>query len=269
MLRNRAAYAFFDNRLSPVQGLINSYREKWRLPPHLYANDSYSTLAQICHQPAEFEFPREELPKHFHFVGPYQGDVGRVPAQFPYERLTGQPLIYASMGTLQNRLSWVFGNIAEACAELDHQLVISLGDNASTGFTSRLPGSPLVVGYAPQLELLQRASLTITHAGMNTTLESLRAGVPMVAIPVTNDQPGVASRIARCGVGEFLPVIRLAPSSLKHAVKKVLRSDSYKRNALRLQEAISSSGGVKLAGDIIEQAISTGKPVLADSAFGR
>jgi len=48
----------------------------------------------------------------------------------------------------------------------------------------RLPGSPLVV-YAPQLELLAKARLTITHAGLNTVLDSLSNGVPLVAIPIT------------------------------------------------------------------------------------
>ncbi|WLT39734.1 hypothetical protein NON20_10065 [Synechocystis sp. B12] len=68
-----------------------------------------------------------------------------------------------------------------------------------------LPGNPLVVNYAPQLELLQRTALTITHAGLNTTLECLNNAVPMVAIPIANDQPGVAARIAWAGVGNLFP----------------------------------------------------------------
>jgi zeaxanthin glucosyltransferase len=42
----------------------------------------------------------------------------------------------------------------------------------------------------------------------------------------------------------------------------VLTGDSYKKNALRLQAAIQKAGGAKRAIDIIEQAVSTGKPVL-------
>jgi MGT family glycosyltransferase len=127
----------------------------------------------------------------------------------------------------------------------------------------KLPGNPLVVEYAPQLELLQKTSLTITHAGMNTTLECLNNGVPMVAIPVANDQPGVAARIAWAGAGEAVPLKKLNVSKLRVAVEKVLTESSYKQNALRLQEAIKRAGGVQRAADIIEQAVSTGKPVLA------
>lgn len=139
--------------------------------------------------------------------------------------------------------------------------MISLGGSASQEM-SGFPGEPLIVEYAPQLELLQLASLTITHAGLNTTLESLSNGVPMVAIPIANDQPGVAARIAWTGVGEFLPVSGLSVPKLRAAIKRVLTKDSYKQNALRLQQAIQTAGGVSRAADIIEQAISTGKPVM-------
>ncbi|RQH11362.1 glycosyl transferase family 1, partial [Okeania hirsuta] len=77
----------------------------------------------------------------------------------------------------------------------DAQLVMSLGGSATPESLPNLPGNSLVVKYAPQLELLQKATLTITHAGMNTTLECLNNAVPMVAIPIAFDQPGVAARV--------------------------------------------------------------------------
>jgi zeaxanthin glucosyltransferase len=262
ILRNRAAYSFFDRIAQPVQDVVNEYRRQWKLPLHSHPNQGYSQLAQITQQPAELEFPRQHLPQWFHFTGPYHSSTGRQIADFPFEKLTGQPLIYASMGTIQNRLLGTFYNIAEACVGLDAQLVISLGGSATPESLPNLPGSPLVVEYAPQLELLQKATLTITHCGMNTTLESLTNGVPMVAIPVTNDQPGIAARVAWAGAGEVLPLGKLSAKRLHKAVIKVLAENSYKNNALRLQEAISQAGGVNRAIDIVEQVISTGKPVL-------
>jgi UDP:flavonoid glycosyltransferase YjiC (YdhE family) len=56
---------------------------------------------------------------------------------------------------------------------------------------------------------------------------------------------------------------KLNVSKLRVAVETVLTESSYKQNALRLQEAIKRAGGVQRAADIIEQAVSTGKPVLA------
>src|SRR6476469_542605 len=262
-LRNQLSYQLLNLAVKPIREVIAEYRHQWKLPLYSHPNDGYSKLAQLSQQPAEFEFPRQNLPPHFHFTGPYHNPATRKPVPFPFEQLTGQPLIYASMGTVQNRLLDVFQTIASACEGLDAQLVISLGGGATPESFPQLPGNPIVVGYAPQLELLQKATLTITHAGMNTTLESLSNGVPMVAIPVANDQPGVAARIAYTGVGELVSLKELSVSKVRSAIVKVLTQESDKQRAIALQEAIGRSGGVKRAADIIEQAVLTGKPVLA------
>lgn len=263
ILRNRMGHAVLNLVAKNLINTINARRQQWNLPLHSSPNQRYSQLAQISQQPAEFEFPRQELPDCFHFTGSFNNPTSRESIAFPYERLTGKPLIYASMGTLQNRLLWIFEMIAEACAELDVQLVVALGGGASPDSLPELSGSTIVVGYAPQLELLQRAALTVTHAGLNTALESLSNGVPMVAIPITNDQPGVAARIAWTGTGEVVPLKKVTVEKLHQAIKRVLTEESYKQNALKLKESMEQGGGVTKAADIIEQVTASGNPVLA------
>jgi MGT family glycosyltransferase len=262
-LRNQTGYAILNRLSRPMRNLIDTYRNERNLPLYSSPNDAFSPLAQISQAPAEFEYPRQELPPWFHFTGTYHTAASRPSVSFPDDQLNGKPLIYASMGTLQNRLRWVFETIAAACEGLDAQLVISLGGSAKPESLPNLPGKPLVVEYAPQLALLRKAKLMITHAGMNTTMECVQQGVPMVAIPVTNDQPGVAARIAWNGAGEFVPLGRLNVLRLRRAIQQVLNQNSYQQQILRLQEATHRAGGVRRAADIVEQAISTGKPVLA------
>ncbi|MBD2093859.1 glycosyltransferase [Trichocoleus sp. FACHB-591] len=261
-LRNRFGHALLVQYWRMVHQPVNEYRQMWRLPLYRNPSDALSPLAQISHQPAEFEYPRQYLASYFHFTGPFHSTVSRETVSFPFEKLTGQPLIYSSMGTLRNRSHWVFEQIAAACVGLDAQLVIALGKGLVPEALGALPGDPIVVGYAPQLELLQRATLAITHAGLNTALESLQAGVPMVALPVTDDQPGVAARIKWTGAGEVVPKSRLTTARLRTAVQQVLTCETYKQNAVRLQQAIAQAGGVTRAADIVERAIATGKPVL-------
>ncbi|MEM9948537.1 MAG: glycosyltransferase [Cyanobacteria bacterium P01_D01_bin.36] len=261
-LRNKLGYTLFTRTVKPLTTVIDEQRQRWDLPVHLDPNERYSQLAQISQQPAELEFPRENLPPYFHFTGPFHSPVGREIPEFPFEALTGQPLIYASLGTVQNRLIEVFYKIAEACDGLDAQLVLSLGGSAKPEALPNLAGSPLVVGYAPQLDLLKKAALTITHGGMNTTLECLNNGVPMVVIPIANDQPGIAARVQWAGCGEAIPVKKVTVAKLRKAIQAVLTQEAYKQNAERLQLAIRRAGGTGRAVDIIEQAISTGQPVL-------
>jgi zeaxanthin glucosyltransferase len=158
------------------------------------------------------------------------------------------------MGTLQNRLGHVFQTIAEACASLPVQLVVSLGGGMRAEDLGPLPSDPIVVGYAPQLEILRGASAVITHAGLNTTLEALSEGVPLVAIPLGNDQPGVAARIAYRNAGLVVPLKRLSASRLREAVTAVLYQEKYRLAAQTLQSAIRQMDALETAADLIENA---------------
>src|SRR5262249_344705 len=90
------------------------------------------------------------------------------------------------------------------------------------------PSNVVVVRRAPQIELLKRAALCITHAGLNTALESLAEGVPMVAIPIGYDQPGVAARIAHHGVGEFVDIEDLTVERARGLIEQVLNNPGYR-----------------------------------------
>ena len=265
LIRNRIGQSLLRRIAKPIREVVKEYRQQWKLPLHSSPHETYSKLAIISQQPASFEFPRLKLPPHLHFTGSLSDTTARQSVDFPYEKLNGKPLIYASMGTLQNRLQYVFRYMAQACKGLDVQLLMSMGGALDPEALPKLPGEPLVVKYAPQLELLKKTTLTITHAGLNTTLESLSNGVPMVAIPVANDQPAVAARIAWTGAGQFIPLSGLNVPRLRAAIQRVLTQDSYKQNALKLQEDICRAGGVSRAADIVEKAVSTAKPILSQT----
>ena len=224
--RNACGHALLDWLARPIFHEINGHRVAHGLESLTGGiGGTGAQLAQIAQQPAFFEFPRSVPLEKFHYTGPWHHAGSHEEIPFPWEKLDGRPLIYASMGTLQNRQQFIFETIAAACAELDVQLVISLGsrDQDAAAVARGFAGQPVVVAIAPQLALLQRAALAITHAGLNTALESLSAGVPMVAIPITNDQPGVASRLAWLGAAEVVPPAKLTVPRLRAALQQVLR----------------------------------------------
>jgi zeaxanthin glucosyltransferase len=263
-IRNRLGNLFIEHLASTSRAAINRYRERWRLPALRNTNDFFSSLAQITQMPREFDFPGRKLPDCFHYAGPFIDSEGRKPIDFSWHRiLEDRPLIYASMGTLQNGVERVFQMIAEACTALDAQLVLSLG----TGLENLPPlvGNPIVVSYAPQLELLRRSALTITHGGLNTVLESLSVGVPLVVIPVTNDQPGVAARVEWTGTGKAIPVQHLTVRNLRRVVRRVLELSTYRNAAQYLQARIADGNGLERAADIVEKALG----LTADDNFSK
>jgi zeaxanthin glucosyltransferase len=215
-----------------------------------------SKLAVISQCPQRFDFPGVPRPPHFHYTGPFQEEEAREPVAFPWERLTDNPLIYASMGTLMNGSPQVFNVILEAVARLPEvQLVLSVGNSVGIENLQSVAPNAIVVERAPQLELLQHAQLCLTHAGLNTALEALAHGVPMVAVPVGFDQPGIASRIAHHGVGEFVGMDEtLTVERLTGLIRKVMGDPAYQQRANDLKQAIAATDGLNLAADIVERA---------------
>jgi zeaxanthin glucosyltransferase len=258
-LRNKAGYGVSDFLTRNLQATLNEYRKQWGLRLLRSPDDSFSSIAQIAQMPAEFDFPRRTLPPTFHYTGPWFDDMTESSSrsrEFPFERLDGRPILYASLGTLQSSNHKHFDTIAEACIGLDLQVVISVG--ASVGAKlPELPGNHLVVRYAPQLALLKRAALTITHAGMNTTMQALYFGSPVIAVPQAHDQPAIAARLKRTGAGMVFSPQQLTVSKLRSAIDSILAKNSpWQTQARRMRDVIEKSGGVERAADILEASMS-------------
>ncbi|NEQ43504.1 MAG: glycosyl transferase family 1 [Leptolyngbya sp. SIOISBB] len=267
-LRNQAGYRFLDYLTLSIQKLIRKQRQQWQLPAYRHWNDSGSTLAQLCQVPAVLDFPRKTLPPWFHYVGPLRSPSGIEPANAKAQNLAlkdleDKPLIYASLGTVQSQNWQIFRVIAEACLGMDRQLVIDLGNPDADPAQADFPGA-VVLSFAPHKHLIGRASLVITHGG-STVIDCFQAGVPVVVIPITNDQPGMAARVASTGAGNVVPLHRLDAPTLRTAIEAIASHAHYRDSAANLASAIHAAGGVRYAADIVEQVDATGAAVLASA----
>jgi UDP:flavonoid glycosyltransferase YjiC (YdhE family) len=257
-LRNDLGFRLLSRVAAPIFKVVNDQRRAWGLNPLKRSTDALSKLAQIAQLPEALEFDVPGKPAILHYTGPFVDAQQRPAVEFPWEHLDGRPLMYASLGTLQNGSESIFRTIAKACAGLNAQLVISLGGGLDPARLGVLAGDPIVVRYAPQLEILKRAALVITHAGLNTVLESLAEGVPLVALPLGNDQPGVAARVKAHGAGIVIPQQKLTVKKLRTAVRTVLEDGKYRAAAQWLKNAFRQVGGLNRAADVIEQALRIG-----------
>ena len=224
-------------------------------------------LAVISQTPKEFDFQGIPWPPQFHYAGPFHESEGLASIPFPWEKLNGKPLIYASLGSLVNGLDHVYKIILEAAEKLpETQVVLSIGTNIDPDRLEPIPLNTIMVRRAPQIELLKQAALCITHAGLNTTLESLAQGVPMVAIPIAFDQPGISARIAHHGVGELIDLDHLSVDNLLELIRKVLTDRRYAERAHYFKEVIATTRGLDTAADVIEEALQRGSSMVAVSA---
>ncbi len=256
-IRNAAGYAASDILLRPVASRLADYRRRWKLPALKGLESTFSKVAQISQQPASFDFPRKNLPACFLHAGPLRQPDRKT--SFPWHLLDGRPLVYASLGTLQNKNWQLFQVFAEACRTLDVQLVISHGRGLSPDQASSLDA--LVVDYAPQQELLAKASLTITHCGLNTVLDSLSYGVPILGIPVTFEQPAIAERIRWTGAGKAIPFAKATSGTVRSAVREILEGQHFRVSARKVADDIARSGGCNAAANHIESLLRARQPL--------
>jgi zeaxanthin glucosyltransferase len=256
LARNMEAIRRTRILLEPVTAVAQAYANRvglsvdWNNP-----HSTLSPLAWITQCPREFDFGRAPDFPQFHYAGPFHDGRGRMDFDFPWQELTGKPIVYASMGTLQNGLTDIFRSITQAAAGLKElQFVLAVGGQLDPKQLGDVSANVLAVNHAPQIEILKRSSLCITHAGLNTVLESLSSGVPMIALPITNDQPGVAARIANKKVGVVISPDQASPENFVTTIKRVLGDSTFWDNVRRVQKAIRSADGLSIAAGILETA---------------
>jgi zeaxanthin glucosyltransferase len=233
-----------------VQAEKAGIRANWEDPSSLFSDRPWVTQC-----PREFDFESSHWPQQFHHAGPFHDGKGRMEMPFPWDQLTGEPIVYVSMGTVQTGKADIFRIVAASVSKHKGlQLVLSIGNILNPEQIGRVSNNAIVVNNAPQLELLKKASVCISHAGLNTVLEALTQGVPQIAIPVTHDQPGVAARIADKKIGKTTSLDGLDASNLLKLLDEVLNNPIYRDNSRLIQKAIAKKNGLSLAADLLEQA---------------
>jgi len=258
-VRNRAGYQLWRFFMAPTLRAINRWRRARGMSALSHPDQFLSSRAQIIQGCAGFDFPRRLLP-WVHYGGCLA--CGGVPteAEFPWEKLDGRPIVYASLGTVASRRNrQVLERIAAACAEMPVQLVLSRGrwsdQQGRSGEDLKLLGEPLVVDYVPQVQLLDRTSVMVNHGGINSVMEALSAGVPQVVCPRENDQMGTAARAVRAGVALAHGFGDKSERKLRQTIERVLTDESFRDRASMLKDELAATGGAKESAMFIERSL--------------
>ncbi|EYC05229.1 hypothetical protein Y032_0083g1655 [Ancylostoma ceylanicum] len=87
--------------------------------------------------------------------------------------------------------------------------------------------------WVPQTDLLadKRLSLFITHGGMNSMLESMFHGKPMIVIPLFGDQQLNSKNVIRIGTGMLVDRNNLNKNTLTEAIQRTLGNKKIAREA--------------------------------------
>ncbi|MBL8154688.1 MAG: hypothetical protein JNM70_10940 [Anaerolineae bacterium] len=186
-----------------------------------------------------------------HFAG-WTPTVSAAKTAFPFEDAVGRPLIYVSLGTLSNDNPDFFRMCIEAFTGSDILVLMTTGKRISPEAFGSLPENIAIWSWVPQLEVLQRAAVFVTHAGMNSAHDGLYYGVPLLLVPQQMEQMFTAQRAAHLGAGVMLKPGQVSARTLREQTERLLSNPSFKAEAQRLGDSLRAAGGAARAADIIE-----------------
>jgi MGT family glycosyltransferase len=196
----------------------------------------------------EFQLNGDAFDERFQFVRPFIPSDRDADVSFPWNNLTGAPLLYISLGTTFHDAPEFCATCFAAFAGCPWQVVLSAGSCEHLG---PVPANFIVRPYVPQSKILQQADVSVTHGGMNSVNESLYFGCPMTVVPQRGDQHLVAARVAELGAGLTIAPSQINPESLRSAAAKVLADTTLQRRAAMLGQSLQNSGGAGRAADEI------------------
>lgn len=133
-----------------------------------------------------------------------------------------RPLVYVSFGSFLSARADVLARVVEALRPLPVRVAFATG-SADPAVLGDLPAHWLVESFLPQVAILERSALAISHGGNNSITEALNFEVPLLVLPFSTDQFAGAAAIETAQHGVALDPNVATPEDLRRAVSTALR----------------------------------------------
>jgi MGT family glycosyltransferase len=201
--------------------------------------------------PQAFDFPAPRLAPNVRYVGTPIDDTD-VPAEWvsPWHDDDARPLVLVSLSTLPQGQAPAMHRILEALDGLPVRGLVTLGPSLNKN-EFRAPANAVLETFAPHSAVLPHAAAIVSQCGLGTLSKALRAGVPLLCMPLVGDQSDNAARIVFHGAG-----LRLSPdatvSEIRAALSRVLQEPRFRESALRLRNSMFGAKAEATAADELE-----------------
>jgi UDP:flavonoid glycosyltransferase YjiC (YdhE family) len=207
--------------------------------------------------PQEFDFPQAaNNNKRRYYLGA-SVNLERREAPFAWDEIdVHKPLIYCSLGSQPEACGGAkrfFQTIIEAIAGLPHlQLILTTGAHLSPSDFHPVPSNVFLLNRAPQLQILKKAAVMITHGGLNSIKEAILFGVPFVVFPCIVDQPMNAARIVYHGLGVKGDMPSLTVEEARTLIERVAKTASFRERAASFRDLFRNLEEAAVGVKIIE-----------------
>jgi UDP:flavonoid glycosyltransferase YjiC (YdhE family) len=206
--------------------------------------------------PQEFDFPdRPRGKRRLHYLEA-SVDLQRKEAPFAWDKLDDRLLVYCSLGSqshLYKESRLFFQTAIDAMAgRPDWQMLLSVGNHLKHDDFESIPPNVLLVNSVPQIDVLKRAAVMLTHGGINTVKECIFLGVPMIVFPVSSDQPMNAARIEYHGLGLRGGFNKLSVELIQSLIGKIEQNPSFKKRVEAMRQTFREIEDAEPSLDFVE-----------------
>lgn len=220
---------------------LNAFRRELGLPPvrrvfdrWLHSPQKVLGLFPNWYAPPQPDWPPQtELTGFIHFETegespPRQSSGEALPANVIRFLETGEPPILFTPGSAMQHGAQFFAAALEACRQLGRRgLFVSFH---AEHIPANLPESVCYAPYVPFSQVLPQAAALVFHGGIGTTAQGLAAGIPLLVMPMSHDQPDNAVRLKRLGVGDYLMPNKFRGTAVTHKLNHLLHSPAVIAN---------------------------------------
>jgi MGT family glycosyltransferase len=221
----------------------------------------YSPWLNLIASAECMEAPRENISQNTFFIGTCFGKRIEM-AEFSFDFLRSDKFkIYVSLGTVFNKKPKVFLKIMRALDRPDYQVVVSAGGAYQTLQNSAIPSSATIFKSVPQVGLLPKIDLFISHGGNNSINEALSCGIPIIVMPIGGEQADNASRVVYLGVGKRVDITMFSEEQLRATVEEIRMNPTFQERVLTIMNGLQSTKGVVTASRCIDWVAQKRKPL--------
>jgi MGT family glycosyltransferase len=219
---------------------LNAARRQLGIAPLKHPYEQYDRADRVLVMTSRaFDFPAPSLPPNVRYVGPMLADpVWAQPWVSPWPADHPEPLVLVGLSSRFQNQRAVLQRIIDALEPLPVRALITLGPPIDKEQFRTSPNITILES-APHNAVLPETAAVITHAGHGTVIRALAHGMPLLCIPMGNDQYDNAARVVASGAGLRLST-KAGPSALREAIQRILREPGFHAAARRMAAAIAA-----------------------------
>lgn len=242
-----------------LKAAIGSELAALRAMHDLPADPELRTIDGACFlettPPSLRAFPDSQLDPRVVPIRPVFADAGSGQALPEWVTRPGDPLLFATLGTVFHGNSVLIERLLAAVADQPYRVLLA---GADLPVRTSIPANVHLERYVPLSQVLPFCAAVVSHAGRGTTLTALSHGVPLCLLPLSAEQPMTAGPVARAGAAVVcstdnvrigpatFPLTdprRLDPRVLRGQLQRLLGEPHFRARARSIQSEILSLPG--------------------------